>query len=176
MFTQPGSSPPPPPNGFLARTILWLEEARLAIAKAAENETATQTSAQTVKTPEEVRILLLEDNEMNAIVLEGYLEILGFPPPKTVSNLEDFESFRDDIHAGHYDIVIMDIMLPDGESTPVAKSLSTSCDTPLLAYTAHSSGSHCEKLTSAGFHAILEKPLSLVDLKRDLQGLSGLRT
>ena len=117
------------------------------------------------------RFLLLEDDEANALVLEGYLEVLGHNGPDLAVSLSDFEAYRTAIAAGEYDLIFMDVMLPDGESTSIVADVIQTCTTPCIAYTARSGPASRILLQEAGFKAVLEKPLSLQRLDTCLSNI-----
>lgn len=119
------------------------------------------------------RILLLEDNEPNAEVFIGYLEVLGYPEPDVARSLAEFDTFVPAILNAHYDLVVMDIMLPDGESVDIAKHLSEHCSVPAMAYTARTGPQFRAALCEVGFQAVLEKPLSLKVLRSHFEDVFG---
>ena len=84
------------------------------------------------------RFLLLEDNALNRELFGVYLETLGYAQPDVVTTIAEFEACIPKILAGAYDLVVMDIMLPDGESIPCAERISRACSVPCMAYTARS--------------------------------------
>ncbi|MEM7614874.1 MAG: response regulator [Pseudomonadota bacterium] len=109
----------------------------------------------------DLRILVLEDNDMNCAVLAGYLEALGYSEPERLTTLEELESLMPRILAMEYDLIVMDIMLPDGESTSLAWRISQQTPVPTVAYTARTGPQWQVAMKEAGFLAVLEKPLSM---------------
>lgn len=115
------------------------------------------------------RVFLLEDNEGNAMVFEGFLETVCAPDMVVASTLAELDEHRSDILEGVFDLVVFDIMLPDGESTDAMKELSGSAPTPFCAYTARISPIEHERFRAAGAKHIFAKPLQYLDFAEHIE-------
>ncbi|WP_425038622.1 response regulator [Primorskyibacter sp. S187A] len=106
-----------------------------------------------------LKILLLEDDPGNVFVFQAYLKEMGCPPCDHAATLKDARAFQTDIENGAYDLVVFDIMLPDGESFALAGEVSQKTSTPVLAYTGRTDSLDVVAMAQAGFRAVLTKPL-----------------
>lgn len=106
------------------------------------------------------RLLIVEDNSVNLLVLQRVLAKLGY---------DHVDTARDGLEAvaaankGNYDLVLMDCQMPnmDGyEATRRLRDLGTR--TPIVAMTAHAMSGDREKCLAAGMNDYLTKPI-LVD-------------
>ncbi len=107
------------------------------------------------------RILLVEDNEINAIVVRTFLQKMGHISVWSRSGEEALAT----IAADEFDLVLMDISLPgiDGvETTRRIRALSNSKShaTPIIAMSAHVFQSEVDQHLNAGMNAFIGKPIS----------------
>ena len=120
---------------------------------------------------ENTRVLLAEDNPANQAVIKGILERAGLVVELAENGLEAVEAVRDT----HYDIVLMDISMPqvDGiEATRRIRALEDGRgDLPIVAITAHALPGDSEVFLQAGMDAYLTKP---IDRDRTLGVIAGL--
>ena len=141
-----------------------------------QTETA---SVDTVTGLPAAKILLVEDNPVNSLVAEGFLRRLGH---QTVV-AEDGQQARE-VYAEHdFDIVLLDINLPDTDGVTLLGELKQlkgeSNDeqaldkTPFVAFSAHVFNEDVEQYLAAGFAGFLPKPLvehQLVDVLNSILG------
>lgn len=110
-----------------------------------------------------LHILLVEDIELNVIVARSVLEKLGHTVDVAMTGAAALEQFKPSI----YDLVLLDIQLPDMTGFDIAKqfreSFSVSALPPLVALTANVLKDKQEYLDS-GMDDILSKPLSVPEL------------
>ena len=64
-------------------------------------------------------ILLVEDDEVNQKVMRAMLERLGYVPDLITNGLEVIETVENQ----HYDIILVDIMMPDIDSIELTKAI-----------------------------------------------------
>ena len=89
-----------------------------------------------------VRVLLAEDNELNAEIAEIQLKELGMTVARAVDGKQAVECFANN-PASTFDVILMDIMMPrmDGyEATKAIRNLdnrSDGRDIPIIALTAN---------------------------------------
>lgn len=105
------------------------------------------------------RLLVVEDNPINQVVMQNILSRLGYTRiGKASDGLEAIEAL---IHGG-YDLVLMDCQMPkvDGyEATRKLRGLGV--HTPIIAMTAHALAGDREKCLDAGMNDYLTKPIDI---------------
>ena len=106
-------------------------------------------------------VLVVEDNEINAIVVEGFLRHMGHE----VSVVTTGEAAVEAIGKQPVDVVLMDISLPgiDGvEATRRIRNLdrSTHRELPIIAMSAHVFQNEIAHVLDAGMNAFVGKPVS----------------
>ena len=104
-----------------------------------------------------VRLLIVEDNVINTMVLQGVLGKLGFSRiDKARDGIEAIES----VENKQYDLILMDCQMPrmDGyDSTRRLREMGV--ETPIVAMTAHALSGDREKCLVAGMNDYLTKPV-----------------
>jgi hypothetical protein len=119
------------------------------------------------------RILLAEDNEINQRVVCGMLEQRGYD----VRTVYNGKQALDALESGHYDLVIMDCLMPvmDGFASTRAIRASTSKafdpQIPVLAITALAAPGDQEKCLAAGMNAYISKPVIATALFAEVRRL-----
>jgi CheY-like chemotaxis protein len=106
------------------------------------------------------KILLVEDNEMNRDMLSRRLTRRGFEITMAVDGRQGVEMAR----AGEYDLVLMDMSLPeiDGwEATRQLRAAPETADLPIIALTAHAMAGDRERALEAGCNDYDTKPIEL---------------
>jgi CheY-like chemotaxis protein len=119
-----------------------------------------------------IRILLVEDNEMNRDMLSRRLTRKGFDVQIAV----DGQQGVDMATAGEYDLILMDMSLPeiDGwEATRQLRAVQGSERTPIIALTAHAMAGDREKALEAGCDDYDTKPIELPRLLSKIENLLG---
>ncbi len=125
-----------------------------------ENSWGVKTQAE-VKTG--IRILIIEDNPINSIVLEKYLAIMGH----SVSVANDAESALELVGKDYYDIILMDVQMPDMDGitlTQIIRRGKAFRDIPIIAVTAMAMSGDREKCLEAGMNDYIAKPVDLENL------------
>lgn len=104
-----------------------------------------------------VRLLVVEDNVINTMVLQGVLAKLGF---------SKIDKARDGMEAvelagqGQYDLILMDCQMPRMDGYDATRRLrELGVDTPIVAMTAHALSGDREKCLAAGMNDYLTKPV-----------------
>ncbi len=112
------------------------------------------------------RLLLVEDNVVNMMVIQGVLAKLGFDRLEPAADgLEAVEKAA----SGHFDLILMDCQMPrmDGyEATRKLRALGIK--TPIVAMTAHALNGDREKCLEAGMDDYLTKPIAIDQLAASL--------
>ena len=111
------------------------------------------------------RILLVEDNELNAEIAKTVLEDDGALVTRVEDGQQAVELFKEK-PAGTFDAILMDLMMPvmDGY-TATKKIRSLECSDaktiPIIAMTANAFQEDAEKCIAVGMNAHLAKPLDI---------------
>ncbi|GKV89796.1 aerobic respiration two-component sensor histidine kinase ArcB [Pectobacterium carotovorum] len=107
-----------------------------------------------------LHVLLVEDIELNVVVARSVLEKLGNSVDVAMTGQEALDMFDPD----EFDLVLLDIQLPDMTGLDVARQLRSRYGKrsmpPLVALTANVLKDKCEYL-DAGMDDVLSKPLSV---------------
>lgn len=118
---------------------------------------------------EDVKVLLLEDDEINQEIFNGYLEHIGISPALVVETLSEAQAMSEQVLADAFDLLVFDVMLPDGESDVLARKFAGNVNCPMLAFTARSSPADMLRLEEAGFDRVLTKPITLENFKTQIE-------
>ncbi len=115
-----------------------------------------------------VRILLVEDNELNAEIAEFILTENGAKVETVKNGLEAVQHFEA-CESGTYDVILMDVMMPvmDGlTATKTIRSLERqdAKTIPIIAMTANAFREDAEKCMEAGMNAHLSKPIVIEEV------------
>lgn len=134
----------------------------------------SQSNKQKNSTPRKKlsRVLLVEDNSVAQKIAQVMLAHFS----QQLDIAENGEQALALFEPGKYDLVLMDIGLPDIPGYDVAKSLrkkenGTSCHAPIIALTAHANDSIKRDCLDSGMENVFSKPLSHELLQRVLNQL-----
>ncbi|MDI6401691.1 response regulator [Balneolaceae bacterium ANBcel3] len=111
--------------------------------------------------PQKKRILLVEDDETNQLIARKLLESSGYRLDTAGNGSEALELFE----KGHYDLILMDINLPDMDGIQVTRRIQElnsskgNSNIPVFAFTADSETNDNDFLLSFGIDEILYKPI-----------------
>ena len=122
----------------------------------------TQTQVQKRVNPQ--RVLVIEDNKVNAMVAQGFLAHLGHSSSLAVSCQQALAHVSGD---KAFDAVMLDIQLSDGSGLtllPQLKALFANDNVKFAAFTAQMQTEDLSLYREAGFDTVLAKPLSLQTL------------
>lgn len=119
-----------------------------------------------------MNVLLAEDNELNAEIVQALLESEGIVVTRTADGNETVDLYVGR-PAGSFDAILMDIMMPgmDGYEATRAIRLSEKADAadiPIIALTANAFAEDAQAAHDAGMNAHLPKPLDFNKLKNML--------
>jgi len=102
-------------------------------------------------------VLVIEDHPVNLLVARGLLEKLGCRVQEAINGQSGLQMAT----AQHFDLVLIDIDLPDMTGAEVASVISRQPDPPALAaLTAHLIEDTPDERARLGMRAILNKPIS----------------
>ena len=111
-----------------------------------------------------IRVLLAEDNDLNAEIAEIQLEELGMKVTRANDGKQAVELFSDN-PADTFDVILMDIMMPEMngyEATKAIRSLDARPDgrtIPIIAMTANAFAEDVQASMDAGMNGHLSKPI-----------------
>ncbi len=111
--------------------------------------------------PSSGRVLLVEDNEVNQIVAQSFLEHLGYE----VDLAADADTALSSLHARDYAAVLMDWQLPGIDGCELTRRMRAgeaglrAQRTPVIALTAHATPGDRERCLAAGMNDYLAKPV-----------------
>lgn len=118
------------------------------------------------------RILLAEDNDLNAEIAQEILQESGF----VVERAEDGQACCDMLKKAdenYFDIILMDIQMPNMNGYEATKSIrrmnnGTKANIPILALTANAFEEDRRQAMKCGMSGHLAKPINVHDLMREL--------
>lgn len=119
-----------------------------------------------------LRVLLVEDNELNRDMLSRRLRKKGYDVEMAVDGAQGVEMAR----AGGHDIILMDMSLPviDGwEATRQIRASEGLDAIPIIALTAHAMAGDREKAMDAGCTDYDTKPVEIERLLGKMTALIG---
>jgi signal transduction histidine kinase/DNA-binding NarL/FixJ family response regulator len=139
----------------------------LPLAIQAEQEKPLKTEAAlSVEFEKQVRVLVVEDNEVNQMLVDYILKEWGLSFEIASNGKEAVEKLSDQ----SFDLVLMDIQMPvmDGYTAATFIKKTLKLDVPIIAMTAHALPGEQEKCKMHGMEGYISKPLHEEDLKKEL--------
>ena len=116
-----------------------------------------------------LRVLVAEDNPVNAMVIAAMLERLGIVSERASNGIEAVQA----IERQPYDVVLMDMQMPemDGlEATSIIRTLALDRRPVIVALTANAFDADRDACLDAGMDDFMTKPFTLDQLRRALAG------
>ncbi len=113
-----------------------------------------------------VKVLLAEDNELNAEIAAVQLEEFGMNVERAVDGKNAVEIFRNH-PKGTFDVILMDVMMPEMNGYEATKAIRAMNDRPdgknipIIAMTANSFAEDVQASLDAGMNAHLSKPIMM---------------
>lgn len=126
----------------------------------------------------DLKVLMAEDNDLNAEIAVMLLEDKGMHVTRAVDGCEVTEMFKS-YPAGTFDVVLMDIMMPrmNGyEATRAIRHMENRPDgknIPIIAMTANAFAEDVQAALDAGMNAHLAKPIVIDTVTAILENLEG---
>ena len=110
-----------------------------------------------VKAP--LRVLLVEDNDVNQLVATAMLSSQGYEVDVAENGAKAVES----VIAADYDVVLMDIQMPEMNGVEATKQIraldGSKGEVPIIAVTAHAMQGDREAYIAAGMNDYVAKPI-----------------
>lgn len=107
------------------------------------------------------RLLLVEDDPDIARVVRDTFLRAGYEVTWSTTGLEGWEDFR----AGSYDLVLVDLMLPEMDGFTLCKNIRLESDVPMIIISARKEDEDKVEGLGLGADDYVAKPFSLVELK-----------
>lgn len=116
-----------------------------------------------------LKILVVEDDDMNYIYLKQIFKVLGSELIRVNNGRKAIETCKNE----DFDLIMMDIQLPDIDGCEVTKNIRSFNSTiPIIAQTASKSPEELEEVSIAGCNHILLKPFKIDDIRNLLHELN----
>lgn len=107
------------------------------------------------------KILVVEDDDMNFVYLTQIFKLTK----GDITRAKTGRQALDYAHENKYDIILMDIQLPDISGNEVVKNIREfDASTPIIAQTASRTPDETDESIEAGCSSILIKPFTINDL------------
>ena len=121
------------------------------------------------------RILLVEDNELNAEIAKTVLEDVGALISRAENGQQALELFKEK-PAGTFDVILMDLMMPVMDGYTATRKIrelerSDAKTVPIIAMTANAFQEDAEKCIAVGMNAHLAKPLDIEKMKKTIKSI-----
>jgi DNA-binding response OmpR family regulator len=114
--------------------------------------------------PEPISVLVIEDEPLIAMMLEDFVDLLGYRLSGTADSVADALG---QVRGGNFDVAILDVHLRDGACWPVADALHAAGKPFVLA-----TGGHTEAPPAAHANApTLGKPFTMDGVGDAISGL-----
>jgi PAS domain S-box-containing protein len=160
-------------GGSLTATSVYGEGStftvRLPYVPADASDAPQQKNAEIFSAPQ-VRVLVVDDIELNLEVANAMFQLFDITPDLVLSGQEAIQKATEK----EYDMIFMDHMMPDMdgiEATAHIRALGGYCATvPVIALTANVVNGAEQNFLQSGFTGFLPKPLELATLSLCLQG------
>jgi len=136
----------------------------------AENEKIQKKDEEGEVDLSHLKVLVVEDNKVNQLVLEKYLKIWNAKVFLASGGNESIELFQEN----QIDIVLMDLQMPGIDGYTAAAEILKICkekeieEVPILAVTASSISEVKKKITKAGMLDSITKPFSPIELQKKI--------
>jgi CheY-like chemotaxis protein len=120
-------------------------------------------------TSSHARVLSVEDNPIAQKMMVFMLTNLGYKPDTAITAQETLEKLSNNT----YDIVFMDIQLPDGSGDKITKAIregdGPNKNTTIIALTAHVYPNEKAIFLEAGMNKVMEKPMAKESLAEEIE-------
>jgi signal transduction histidine kinase/ligand-binding sensor domain-containing protein/CheY-like chemotaxis protein len=162
--------PAPFIDGGRMRPPLFESEVVLRLLELSSPESARAVAAEpaTTASGRSLRVLVVEDNDMNQALMLDLLDTMGH----TVDVVDSAPACQQRLDQIHYDLILMDCDLPGTDGLAATRDLRAQPkfrNIPVIALTAHASAADHKQCLDAGMDDFLTKPVSkssLADILR----------
>lgn len=127
-------------------------------------EPARENRPQPQKFERAMKVLLAEDNQINAVLATTLLRRAGHKVDVAANGVEAVAAAT----AGDYDLIFMDMHMPEMDGLEASRQIRSlpapACDAPIVALTANAMAADRQKCLAAGMNDFLSKPFEPGDL------------
>ncbi|WP_303638026.1 response regulator [Stenotrophomonas tuberculopleuritidis] len=165
-----GDQPTPAADGALLVTLHGMTAIGLAIARQQQHCTLLPASAHDVQpVPLGLRVLAVEDNPINRVILAEQLQALGCEVELAQDGVEALQRCQ----TRDFDLIVTDINMPRMDGHALARRLrAEGVSLPVIGATANATAEERERCLASGMQGYLSKP---IDIARLRQALSAVR-
>ncbi|MCI7758991.1 MAG: ATP-binding protein [[Eubacterium] saphenum] len=126
-----------------------------------------------------IRVLLAEDNDLNAEIATALLEEVGFTVERAVDGIECVDMVEK-AEAGYFDVILMDIQMPNMngfKATEVIRKLpdKAKANIPIVAMTANAFDEDKKAALDAGMNGFAAKPINIAEIISALQEVCAVK-
>ena len=118
-----------------------------------------------------VRVLVVDDNPMNRLVVNKMLQKKGFEAEEAENGKVALNKFNN----GHFDMVLMDLQMPEMDGYEATRQIRAMADdkrnVPIIAITAHTIQGERERCLAIGMNEFISKPFKPDELFEKMDGL-----
>ena len=119
-----------------------------------------------------LKILVVEDNKINRMVITKFLEKMGHEPVSSSNGIEAL----DVLQTQKFDLILMDVEMPDMNGIETTKEIrknqrASYKDIPIIALTAHTSEADKERFLAAGMNGFTGKPVDKAELAAAIESI-----
>lgn len=131
-----------------------------------------ETEQEEIKSFAGKRILLAEDNDLNAEIAEEILAARGIETERAADGIECL-GMLEQHKAGYYDVILMDIQMPNMDGYKATRNIREMEDPkraniPIIAMTANAFSEDRKKAFAVGMNGHIAKPISIEILEKTL--------
>ena len=124
-----------------------------------------------------IKILLAEDNDLNAEIATELLEEFGLTAERAVDGIECVDMVEK-AESGRFDVILMDIQMPNMnvfKATEVIRKLpdKEKANIPIVAMTANAFDEDKKAALGAGMNGFIAKPINIEEILSVLQDVCG---
>ncbi|GAA6208194.1 ATP-binding protein [Cognatishimia sp. WU-CL00825] len=150
-------------------SVFWV---RLPMAQSSPLEVPKHVSAEAEEAPR-LHLLLAEDNDMNAFVVQRMLETEGHSVVWAEDGLQAVEMSKGE----DFDAILMDINMPRLGGLEATKLIRTEVarakQTPVFAFSANVLPEQTERFRESGMDGFIGKPVQIEELRAALRSVAG---
>lgn len=138
-----------------------------------EKTTGEETAPAPEQSLEGMRILLAEDNDLNAEIAGSILELRGVEVERAADGEQAVEAFLSH-PAGWFDLILMDIQMPVKDGLAACREIrrgdhADAQTIPIIAMTANTFQEDRENAAAAGMNGFIPKPFNVEQLYKALE-------
>jgi CheY-like chemotaxis protein/anti-sigma regulatory factor (Ser/Thr protein kinase) len=117
----------------------------------------------------QVKLLMAEDNDVNALVLGKIIKKWGIEYDRVNNGLEAVEA----VSHGKYDCVLMDLQMPVMDGFEATEKITSMSRVPVIALSAAAKQDMMEKIERSGFVGYVSKPIDASELLKKIREVVG---